>query len=48
MRNSIDLTQEQAGNLLHVSTRHYRRWEVRKTDNAPSVLGTVSRLRLEC
>tara|TARA_R110002020_G_scaffold11313_3_gene42667 strand:+ start:389 stop:607 length:219 start_codon:yes stop_codon:yes gene_type:complete len=30
MRNSIDLTQEQAGNLLHVSTRHYRRWELGK------------------
>ena len=27
MRNSIDLTQEQAGNLLHVSTRHFQRWE---------------------
>ena len=28
MRNSINLTQEQAGNLLHVSTRHFRRWEL--------------------
>ena len=27
MRNSIDLTQEQAGTLLHVSTRHFQRWE---------------------
>ena len=27
MRNSIDLTQEQAGNLLQVSTRHFQRWE---------------------
>ena len=28
MRNSINLTQEQAGNLLDVSTRHFRRWEL--------------------
>ena len=27
LRLSIDLTQEQAGNLLHVSTRHFQRWE---------------------
>jgi DNA-binding transcriptional regulator YiaG len=27
IRNSIDLTQEQAGNLLHVSARHFQRWE---------------------
>jgi DNA-binding transcriptional regulator YiaG len=27
LRLSIDLTQDQASNLLHVSSRHYRRWE---------------------
>ena len=31
LRLSIDLTQEQAGNLLHVSTRHFRRWETGNT-----------------
>ncbi len=28
MRLSIELSQEQAGNLLHVNGRHFRRWEV--------------------
>tara|TARA_R110002020_G_scaffold221935_3_gene430165 strand:- start:746 stop:964 length:219 start_codon:yes stop_codon:yes gene_type:complete len=28
MRNSIDLTQAQAANLLHVNERHFRRWEL--------------------
>ena len=28
LRLSIDLTQEQAGNLLHVNSRHFRRWEI--------------------
>jgi DNA-binding transcriptional regulator YiaG len=27
LRLSIDLTQDQASNLLHVSSRQYRRWE---------------------
>lgn len=27
LRVSINLTQDQAGNLLHVSTRHFQRWE---------------------
>ena len=27
LRLSIDLTQEQASNLIHVSARHYRRYE---------------------
>jgi|TARA_R110000803_G_scaffold169351_1_gene232344 DNA-binding transcriptional regulator YiaG len=26
-RTSIDLSQAQAGNLLHVSERHFSRWE---------------------
>ena len=30
MRNSIDLTQEQAGNLLHVSTRHFQKMGVKE------------------
>jgi len=27
LRLSIDLTQEQASNLIHVSARHYKRYE---------------------
>jgi len=28
LRLSIELTQEQAGNLLHINGRHFRRWEI--------------------
>tara|TARA_R110002051_G_C8617375_1_gene482775 strand:- start:88 stop:327 length:240 start_codon:yes stop_codon:yes gene_type:complete len=28
MRLSINLSQDQAGNLLHVNGRHFRRWEI--------------------
>ena len=28
LRLSIDLSQEQAGGLLHINGRHFRRWEI--------------------